>query len=82
MNGSLIASSASTWDGYWGLDGSREGQKKEWLRWLRSMRGVTRLLAWWMRLDYDDDENSSICKDEVKISMFIKKEPEFQCLEG
>ena len=36
------------------------------------MTGLTHLLARWMRLD-DDDENSSVCNDEVKIPMFIKK---------
>ena len=37
------------------------------------MTGLTRLLASWMRLDDDDDENSSVCNDDVKIPMFIRK---------
>ena len=35
-----------------------------------------------MRVANDDDENSNVWKDEVKILMCIKIGPEFQCLEG
>ena len=34
-----------------------------------------------MRVDDDDDENSNVWKDEVKILMCIKTGPEFQFLE-
>ena len=34
-----------------------------------------------MRVDDDDDENSNAWKDEVKILMYIKIGPEYQCLE-
>ena len=34
-----------------------------------------------MRVDDDDDENSSAWKDEVKILMCIKIGPEYQWLE-
>ena len=32
--------------------------------------------------DVDDDENSNVWKDEVKILMRIKIGPELKCLEG
>ena len=35
-----------------------------------------------MRVDDDNDENSSVWKDEVKILMCMKIGTEFQCLEG